>query len=237
MVSDWGATHAGVGPILAGLDMDMPGGIAFTETAHSFFGGNLTDAVNNGSVPIERVDDMVRRIMTPYYRLGQNAATYPGIDPSSDGLNFFQRKSTRPYDGNSANNLPASQYLYNWTRNAQSSVDVRGDHKKLIRELGAAGIVLLKNVDNALPLKAPKNIGVFGNDAGDLVNGLYSLSGLNLADGNFEFGVLAAGGGSGTGRLTYVVPPLDAIKRRAEQDDALVQYVLNNTVTTASGNL
>lgn len=96
---------------------------------------------------------------------------------------------------------------------------------------------MLKNVDNALPLKAPKNIGVFGNDAGDLTNGLYSLSGLGLASGNYEFGVLAAGGGSGTGRLTYVVPPLDAIKRRAEQDDALVQYVLNNTITIASGNL
>jgi beta-glucosidase len=133
--------------------------------------------------------------------------------------------------------LPASQYLYNWTRNPESSVDVRGDHKKLIRELGAAGIVLLKNVNNTLPLKAPKNIGVFGNDAGDLTNGLYSLSGLGLSNGNYEFGVLASGGGSGTGRLTYVVPPLDAIKRRAEQDDALVQYVLNNTITIASGNL
>jgi len=96
---------------------------------------------------------------------------------------------------------------------------------------------LLKNVDNALPLKAPKNLGVFGNDAGDLTNGLYSLSGLGLASGNYEFGVLAAGGGSGTGRLTYVIPPLDAIKRRAEQDDTLVQYVLNNTITIASGNL
>ena len=237
MVSDWGATHAGVAPILAGLDMDMPGGIAFTETAHSFFGGNLTAAVNNGSVPIERVDDMVRRIMTPYYRLGQNAASYPGIDPSSGGLNFFPRECHCSPDLHNANDLLASSYLYNWTYNSQSSVDVRGDHKKLIRELGAAGIVLLKNVDNALPLKAPKNIGVFGNDAGDLTNGLYSLSGLNLANGNYEFGVLASGGGSGTGRLTYVVPPLDAIKRRAEQDDALVQYVLNNTITIASGNL
>jgi hypothetical protein len=92
VMSDWEATHAGVAPILAGLDMNMPGGIAFTETAHSYFGGNLTAAVNNGSIPIERVDDMVRRIMTPYYRLGQNAATYPGIDPSSGGLNFFKRK-------------------------------------------------------------------------------------------------------------------------------------------------
>lgn len=73
--------------------MNMPGGIAFTETEHSYFGANLTAAVNNGSVPIERVDDMVRRIMTPFYRLGQDAASYPGVDPSSDGLNFFQRMS------------------------------------------------------------------------------------------------------------------------------------------------
>lgn len=175
--------------------------------------------------------------MTPYYRLGQDAATYPGIDPSSGDLNFFSRECHYSYELCSANDLTASQYLYNFTYNPQSSVDVRGDHKKLIRELGAAGIVLLKNVNNALPLKAPKNIGVFGNDAGDLTNGLYSLSGLGLASGNYEFGVLAAGGGSGTGRLTYVVPPLDAIKRRAEQDDALVQYVLNNTITIASGNL
>ena len=89
---------------------------------------------------------------------------------------------------------------------------------------------MLKNVENALPLKAPKNIGVFGNDAGDLTNGL-------LPQSNYEFGVLASGGGSGTGRLSYVVTPLDAIKRRAEQDDALVQYVLNNTAITASGDL
>jgi hypothetical protein len=30
---------------------------------------------------------------------------------------------------------------------------------------------------------------------------------------------------------------LDAIKRRAEQDDALVQYVLNNEQIIASGSL
>lgn len=89
---------------------------------------------------------------------------------------------------------------------------------------------MLKNEDNALPLKAPKNIGVFGNDAGDLTNGL-------LASNNYEYGVLASGGGSGTGRLTYVATPLDAIKRRAEQDDTLVQYVLNNTQIIRTGTL
>lgn len=69
------------------------------------------------------------------------------------------------------------------------------------------------------------------------MNGQYSLSNLNLGDGNFDYGILAMGGGSGAGRLTYVVPPLDAIKERARQDGTLVQYVLNNSVTTQSGNL
>jgi hypothetical protein len=91
VMSDWGATHSGVASIQAGLDMNMPGGVGFSLGTDSEFGGNLTIAVSNGSVPIERVDDMVRRIMTPYYRLGQNKASYPGIDPSTPQA-FWKRK-------------------------------------------------------------------------------------------------------------------------------------------------
>jgi beta-glucosidase len=54
-----------------------------------------------------------------------------------------------------------------------ANVDVRDDHAQLVRELGAAGTVLLKNTNNTLPLQAPKTIGVFGNDAGDVVDGEY----------------------------------------------------------------
>ena len=220
VMSDWLATHSGVASIEAGLDMDMPGGIDFLEPNPSYFGGNVSRAVNNGTIDIERVDDMVRRIITPYFRLGQNNG-YPAIDPSSGALNFF----------------PPDSYLYNFTYNSQSDVDVRDDHSALIRELGAAGIVLLKNVNNTLPLKAPRNIGVYGNDAGDLLNGLYSLGSPSLGEYGYEYGVLAAGGGSGTGRFTYIVPPLDAIKQRAARDRSLVQYVLNNTLITSQGTL
>ncbi len=162
---------------------------------------------------------MARRIMTPYFRLGQNN-NYPGIDPSSGGLNFF----------------PPDSYLYNFTYDSEASVDVRDDHSSLIRELGAAGIVLLKNENNTLPLKAPRNIGVYGNDAGDLLNGLLS-TGESIGEFGYEYGVLGAGGGSGTGRFTYIVPPLDAIKQRAAQDKSLVQYVLNNTLVISQGSL
>lgn len=47
--------------------------------------------------------------------------------------------------------------------------------------------------------------------------------------GNYEYGVLATGGGSGSGLFTYIVSPLEAIKQRADFKKTLVQYVLNNS--------
>ncbi|KAF2114370.1 beta-glucosidase-related glycosidase [Lophiotrema nucula] len=214
VMSDWGAVHTGVASIENGLDMNMPGGIGvyglFPQLG-SLFGGNLTRAVSNGSVPESRVDDMITRIMTPYYWLGQDA-NYPSVDESSADLNTFSPRST---------------WLRNFTFTGTRSRDVRDDHGEAIRRHGAAGTVLLKNENGALPLKAPKSIAVFGNDAGQDTQGFY-----NQVD--FEFGTLAAGGGSGTGRFTYLVDPLSAIKTRAAQDGALVQQWLNNTLIATS---
>lgn len=217
VMSDWGATHVGVAAIEAGLDMDMPGGIAFTSASPSYFGENITIAVNNGSLSIERVDDMILRIMTPYYHLGQDAG-YPSVDRSTQPLGFF----------------PLANYVHQFTLGPL--VDVRDEHAKLIRELGAAGTVLLKNMNNTLPLKEPMNIGVFGNDAADFTQGQYTLSLSNgLSSGNYDIGTLAVGGGSGTGRFTYVVPPLDAIKARGQSYGALVQYMTDNYAISNSG--
>ena len=41
-------------------------------------------------------------------------------------------------------------------------VDVQEDHFKVVREIGAAGTVLLKNVAGALPLRAPKSVAIIG---------------------------------------------------------------------------
>lgn len=177
VMSDWGATHAGVASVEAGLDMDMPGTIGFFVANQSYFGGNLTAAVNNGSLTEKRLDDMARRVMTPYFHLRQNA-NYPSIDPGASSLNVLQMQ-------------PVSEaYSYGPT-----NVDVRGNHAQLIRDLGAAGAVLLKNKNNALPLRSPKHIGVFGNDAGEPTDGLY-FSSSNSPSG-YEFGTLPVGGGSG----------------------------------------
>ncbi|KAH7116688.1 glycoside hydrolase superfamily [Dendryphion nanum] len=90
VIADWEGTHAGVASIEAGLDMNMPGGIDFITASPSYFGENVTTAVNNGSVPMHRVDDMVIRIMTPYLYLNQDV-DYPLVDSYTPALGFFPR--------------------------------------------------------------------------------------------------------------------------------------------------
>ena len=208
VMSDWGAVHSGVASIEAGLDMNMPGGLGSYGQAFggpSFFGGNVTLAVNNGTIDITRVDDMIVRIMTPYYWLGQDK-DFPTVDPSTPALNTFS---------------PVNTWTREFNLTGESSRDVRGDHGELIRKHGAAGSVLLKN-NGALPLNSPRNIAVFGNDA--------SEPNKQLNQKIYEYGTLVAGGGSGTGQVSSLVTPLQAIKERAaENGTKIIQYFLNNT--------
>ena len=89
-MSDWGATHSGWQAIEAGEDMDMPGTLNFEDGGPSFFGANITRSINNGSLSMDRLDDMCRRIMTPYFQLHQT--NYPMIDASEPDLNGNSRK-------------------------------------------------------------------------------------------------------------------------------------------------
>lgn len=98
-----------------------------------FWGGNLTNAVNNGSVSIERLDDMVVRQFAAYYLVGQDTG-YPNLGVYT----------------NLQKHVP---------------IDVQGDHAELIREIGAAGTILVKNVNKTLPLKSPKFLAVYGYDS------------------------------------------------------------------------
>ncbi|KAK4617851.1 putative beta-glucosidase G [Fulvia fulva] len=211
VMSDWDATHSGALAVNAGEDMEMPG---TASSGDAFFHQNLTNSVNNGSVSTDRIDDMAKRILTPYFHLKQDQ-DFPGTDPASVATNAILFSNPGSYE-------------YNYTFGDEANIDVRADHGESIREAGAAGTVLLKNVNSTLPLKNPRHIGVFGNDAGDFTNGMsyFTFNGI----GNYEYGTLATGGGSGSGLFTYVVSPLEAIKQRVgRKDKGLVQYVLNNT--------
>ena len=66
VMSDWGAVHSTVLAATAGLDQQS--GFPFDKLA--YFGKPLKDAVEDGSVPQSRVDDMARRILWALFDKG-----------------------------------------------------------------------------------------------------------------------------------------------------------------------
>jgi beta-glucosidase len=62
VLSDWDGTHSTVKAANNGLDMEMPGNI--------YFGPALKKAVENGEVPVARLNDMVHRILRSMFATG-----------------------------------------------------------------------------------------------------------------------------------------------------------------------
>lgn len=183
VMSDWGAQESTLSA-MAGLDMSMPGDITL-GSGNSWWGPNLTAFVENGTIPLSRMDDMATRIMASYYLLGQDQ-DYPNVS-----FNAFNQ-----YD--QVHNL---------------HIDVQADHYQIVREIGHAGAVLLKNTNGALPLNAPRNVVLIGSDAG---NGAMGANG--YTDRGGDDGILGMGWGSGTDNYPYLISPMDAMQVRARQD-------------------
>ncbi|KAH9936901.1 beta-glucosidase [Amylocystis lapponica] len=201
VMSDWGAQMSTLSAV-AGLDMSMPGDIAL-GSGTSWWGTNLTAFVLNDTIAEARLDDMATRILAGWYLLGQDQ-NYPNVS-----FNAF---------------LPnlASENAH---------VDVQGDHYKLVREIGAASAVLLKNTPGALPLSKPRSVVLVGSDAGDAPMGPNGF-----ADRGGDAGVLAMGWGSGTANFPYLISPLDAIQDRAREDGSVVSWWLNDWDTDGAAS-
>src|SRR5712672_3129085 len=169
VMSDWTAQHSTISA-MTGLDMTMPGSFTFdiSQPVLSYFGANLTAYVKNGTIPESRVDDMATRILASWYFLGQDSPDYPTTNFNA----FF------PLD-----------------EATNEHIDVQGDHQKLVREIAAASIVLLKNVNDALPLKKPRRLVLIGSDAGPAH--IAGPNGFSDQDQGGVDGVLAMGWGSG----------------------------------------
>ncbi|KAF1995495.1 glycoside hydrolase family 3 protein [Amniculicola lignicola CBS 123094] len=101
--------------------------------------------------------------------------------------------------------------------------NVGGNHKTNVRAMARDGIVLLKNTDNALPLKKPKSLAVIGSDS------IVAPKGANACvDRGCNDGTLAMGWGSGSVEFPYLIAPLDAIKTQAQKD--------GTSITTSSND-
>ncbi|KAG8737691.1 hypothetical protein FRC12_017053 [Ceratobasidium sp. 428] len=201
VMSDWWATHSGATAVNAGLDMTMPGDTTI-NSGSTYFGSNLVSSVNSGQVSQSRIDDLATRILAAWYLVGQDSG-YPAVNFDSWNINsgFNQH------------------------------VNVQGNHGTLIRTIGAASTVLLKNKGAALPLSSPKTIGVVGNDAGPNSQGINGCS-----DRSCNNGILGVGWGSGTAEYPYLINPLDAIKTKASSIGATVTSSTSDTDLGAAAN-
>jgi beta-glucosidase len=176
VMSDWGATKSGVESALGGLDIDMPNG-------GNHFGYALLPAVKNGSVPETRINDMITRVMAPYYLLGQDQG-FPSLDLDRDAT--------------------GNNYITN-------------------RQVGSAGMVLLKNTNNVLPIDRTMDtyLYIYGAAAGQSDEGYHSASSAQHG------GALYQGGGSGYVNPTYGLDPLTSLMAKGRDNHLQIRYVTN----------
>ncbi|KAG8908821.1 hypothetical protein FRB99_003059 [Tulasnella sp. 403] len=195
IMSDWWATHS-TGSASAGLDMNMPGNLGFGLEG-TYFGLNLTEAVQNGKVDESRVDDMAERIVAAWFYAGQNE-DYPEVN----------------FNAWNPNDTATNQH-----------VDVQDDHYRQVIQIGAASTVLLKNTENTLPLHKPGSIAIIGSDSAPPPRGPNGFSDRGGTDGTLAMGwgsgtvqfpyLISLRGDP-------FEQPLEAIQSRAEEDDTSV---------------
>jgi len=216
VVSDWGGQHSGVASAISGLDMAQP--------STSYWGPLLVQAVQNGSVPEWRLDDMVIRTMAAYYQMGQDSDfPTPGVG------------------------MPLSLL------GPHPIVDARNKNSKSTLLQGAIeGHVLVKNTNNALPLKSPKLLSLYGYDAlappayypQPLPADLWEVTefGINVSAiecdyvgiycgplAQYATNTLWSGGGTGGTTPPYIDAPFNAIQQYAMHNDIALFWDFSDT--------
>ena len=103
-------------------------------------------------------------------------------------------------------------------------MDVRAEHGLLIRHLGSASTVLLKNMNNTLPLTGKEKFTtVFGSDAGDAQYGPNGCS-----DRGCDNGTLGMAWGSGSANFPYLVTPETAIQNTVVSNNGVFQSITDD---------
>ncbi|KAI1444831.1 glycoside hydrolase family 3 protein [Annulohypoxylon stygium] len=198
VMTDWLAQISGVGSALAGLDMSMPGdtiGNNIPLLGYSNWMYELTRSVLNGSVPVDRVNDMATRIVATWYQLGQD--------------------KDFPLPNFSSNTADAVGPLYPGALFSPSGVvnqyvNVQGNHKVIAKQVAQEAVTLLKNNGSFLPLSTSSPLFVFGTDAQTDPQGANSCT-----DKSCNRGLLGMGWGSGSANYPYLDDPISSLKRKA----------------------
>lgn len=218
--SDWLAQRSGVASALAGLDMSMPGDGQYWQDGKSFFGEQLTLAVLNGSVPIERLNDMATRIVAAWYQVGQDSWEDDGPNFSS----WTNETTGKWHDAASDSDDTGVVNQFVETSTAES--------RKIARRVAHEGTILLKNEDKLLPLNyhmrdlkldRKARVIVVGEDGGPAEGGPNHCS-----DRACNEGTLAVGWGSGASEFPYLIDPFVALHKSFDAGSVELTRILKN---------
>nr|P22507.1 RecName: Full=Beta-glucosidase 2; AltName: Full=Beta-D-glucoside glucohydrolase; AltName: Full=Cellobiase; AltName: Full=Gentiobiase; Flags: Precursor [Saccharomycopsis fibuligera]AAA34315.1 beta-glucosidase 2 precursor [Saccharomycopsis fibuligera] len=210
VVSDWAAQMSGAYSAISGLDMSMPGELlGGWNTGKSYWGQNLTKAVYNETVPIERLDDMATRILAALYATNSF--------PTKDRLPNFSSFTTKEY---------GNEFFVDKTSpvvKVNHFVDPSNDFTEdTALKVAEESIVLLKNEKNTLPISPNKvrKLLLSGIAAGPDPKG-YECSDQSCVDG-----ALFEGWGSGSvGYPKYQVTPFEEISANARKNKMQFDYI------------
>ncbi|KAH8815723.1 glycoside hydrolase superfamily [Xylogone sp. PMI_703] len=200
VMTDWMAQIGGVSSALSGLDMAMPGDGDIPFLGLAYWGYELSTSILNGTVPLDRLNDMVTRIVATWYQMGQDEdyppPNYSANTADASGLCY-----------------PAALFSPTCVTNLYVDVQANGAHAAVARSISREAITLLKNANNTLPLSKSQPLKIFGTDAQNNPDGLNACN-----DRACDTGFLGTGWGSGTANyptLNVSQAPIDAIKRVA----------------------
>ncbi|KAI0169643.1 glycoside hydrolase family 3 protein [Hypoxylon sp. FL1284] len=198
VMTDWLAQISGVASALSGLDLSMPGDTVGNNVplfGYSNWMYELTRSVLNGSVPVDRLNDMATRVVATWYQLGQDK-DYPPPNFSSNTAD----PEGPLYPG----------ALFSPTGVVNQYVNVQADHKVVAKQVAQEAITLLKNNGSFLPLSTSSSLSVFGTDAQADSQGVNSCT-----DKSCNRGTLGMGWGSGSANYPYLDDPISSLKRKA----------------------
>ncbi|KAI1497586.1 glycoside hydrolase family 3 protein [Biscogniauxia marginata] len=198
VMTDWLAQLSGVGSALAGLDMSMPGDTIGNNVplfGYSNWMFELTRSILNGSVPVDRLNDMATRVVATWYQLGQDK-DYP---PPNFSSNTADREGPL---------YPAA--LFSPVGVVNEYVNVQADHWKVAKAVAQEAITLLKNDGGLLPLSTSSPLFVFGTDAQADPKGVNSCT-----DKSCNRGLLGMGWGSGSANYPKLDDPIGSLRRKA----------------------
>lgn len=193
VVSDYGAVYSTANSANNGLDQEM----ALTPFQPLYFGSQLQNAVTSNQVSVQRLNDMVARILTPFYALGQDKG-YPTYGASRN-VSGNHGAGVRNLDAQAATLL----------KNVRTTTGSNGTNSSTL----------------GLPLLKPKKIAVIGTDAFPTPGGPNNcgLIGHICMPAPIDIGTVTTGGGSGGNvNAPYVVDPLEALTARAKVDNTTI---------------